>query len=310
MKGICGLFLGALATAMALPWPAAAEGCLGPVPVAGQVMALDPKTGQAKEVYRVPGACLAPPAVAAGVLYVGRPYQLDAVKLQGGKVLWTFAADYIVYDIRPTPQAVFCGAGSTLHAVDPATGKEIWRFQSHGAIDRMLLSDGMVLFGSHQGVRAVDEQTGKPRWLLPGPLGWDELSLGGKGNLAKAVDMTYRALEDSSAARAAALNNPQMKITDMKDRLREGDVAAVLPNNSVTQFMGAADRHNIRYGWGGGSMGTPACHSTAPSPLPANQITGAGHSALWAVQGDQGRTHATQRAMVSAAGQINKPGNG
>jgi outer membrane protein assembly factor BamB len=183
MKGTYALFLGALATGLTLPCLAAAEGCLGPTPVAGRVMALDPRTGRANEVYQVPGASLARPAVAADVLYVGRPYQLDAVKLQGGKVLWSFPADYIVYDIRPTPQTVFCGAGATLHAVKPATGKEIWKFQSKGAVDGLLLADGMVLFGSHQGVRAVDQQTGRQRWLLPGPRGWDELSLGGGGTI-------------------------------------------------------------------------------------------------------------------------------
>jgi outer membrane protein assembly factor BamB len=146
-------------------------------------MALDPKTGQAGEVYRVSGAPLAQPAVDPGVLYVGRPYQLDAVQLQGSKVLWTFPADYIVYDIRPTPQAIFCGAGATLHAVNPATGKEIWKFQSNGAVDGLLLTDGMALFASHHGARAVDRQTGKQRWLLPGPRGWAELSLGGKGTI-------------------------------------------------------------------------------------------------------------------------------
>src|SRR5215469_3376355 len=137
-----------------------------------------------------------------------------------------------------------------------------------------------------------------------------KVSIGGKGNLAKAVDMTYRALEESSADRAAALNNPNMKITDMKDRLREGDVAAVMPSNSVTQFMQAADAHNIRYGWGGGSMGTPAFHSATPTPLPPNQITGAGHEALWVIQGNQGRTHAATQALTTAKAQVNKPTGG
>src|SRR5262249_22987372 len=109
MKNTNGLFLGALAVGMALPSLAAAEGCLGRLSLAGQVLAIDPKTGQAKEVYQAAGARLTQPAVAAGVLYIGNRDELKAVQLQGGKLLWTFKADYTVYDIQPTPQAIFCG---------------------------------------------------------------------------------------------------------------------------------------------------------------------------------------------------------
>lgn len=56
------------------------------------------------------------------------------------------------------------------------------------------------------------------------------------GPKAKSIDETYRQLEESSAARAEAAGDPSLKITDLKDNLREGDVAAVAPNNPVTQY--------------------------------------------------------------------------
>lgn len=132
-----------------------------------------------------------------------------------------------------------------------------------------------------------------------------KMSLGGSA-LARSVDRTYRSLEETSAQRAAAMNNPGLKITDMKDRLREGDVAAVMPHNSVTNFMDTANHHNIRYGWGGGSMGTPAFHNASPLPVPQNTWTGPGHVSLSAIQGESGRAHQMTRAQTQLAGQINK----
>jgi hypothetical protein len=67
-------------------------------------------------------------------------------------------------------------------------------------------------------------------------------SLGtGKG---KAVDSTYRQMEESSAVRAEALGDPSLKITDMNDGLRPGDVAGKKPVNAVTQF---ADQSEHQY---------------------------------------------------------------
>jgi outer membrane protein assembly factor BamB len=183
MNNTFGPLFVALAVAAFVPSLSGAEGCLGSLPLQAQVLALDAKTGQAKEVYQVTGGEFTQPAIAAGVLYVGSGYTLRAVQLQGGKLLWTFKADYTVYDIKPTPQAVFCGAGSTLYSVNPATGKENWKYESNGAVSGLILTDGLVVFGSHNGVCAVDQQTGKERWLLPGSLGWCELSLGGKGTV-------------------------------------------------------------------------------------------------------------------------------
>ena len=162
--------------------------------------------------------------------------------------------------------------------------------------DVMLRSDEHPKFCPQCGF-SVDQRS-KPR-----P---SKVSIGGSA-IARSVDMTYRALEDGSAARAEAVGNPNLKITNMKDRLREGDSAAMLPNNSVTQFMGLAAESNIRYGFGGGSMGRNVSLNTAsPAPIPTNAITGAGHSALWAIQGEQGRTHQMTRNQAAVVGQVNK----
>jgi hypothetical protein len=56
----------------------------------------------------------------------------------------------------------------------------------------------------------------------------------------KIGDITYRQLEADSAARAEAAGNPAMKITDMNETPREGDIAAKPVKNTVTQYMDAA----------------------------------------------------------------------
>lgn len=60
---------------------------------------------------------------------------------------------------------------------------------------------------------------------------------------AKGVDMTYKMLEDSSAAMAAESGNPHLKVTDLKDNLRMGDVAA-----KPVQFRDPVYRHMIENG--------------------------------------------------------------
>jgi hypothetical protein len=132
-----------------------------------------------------------------------------------------------------------------------------------------------------------------------------KVSIGGSA-IGKSVDGMYRHLEETSAVRAAAVNNPNLKITNMKDRLREGDVAAVMPNNSVTRFMQVAEQSNIRYGFGGGSVGAPAFQSSTPLPVPQNTWTGPGHEALAAIQGEQGRTHQLTRVQAAVGGRLNK----
>jgi len=140
----------------------------------------------------------------------------------------------------------------------------------------------------------------------------------GKSNINKAVDMTYRALEESSAVRAEAAGNPNFKITNMKDNLREGDVAAMPIRNSVTQFMDEAGSQGAKFGWGGGAAAAssapiaqvnPNFKAQAGAVKPdgvLNGMTGPGHVALSAIQGDRGQTHIGKRAEQVHAGRLNK----
>lgn len=52
----------------------------------------------------------------------------------------------------------------------------------------------------------------------------DRLNIG--TNRGKAGDRTYREIEEASKVRAEMAGDPSLKITDMNDNLREGDVAA------------------------------------------------------------------------------------
>ena len=130
------------------------------------------------------------------------------------------------------------------------------------------------------------------------------IALGGSA-IARSVDQTYRAIEASSAERAALAGSNALKITDMKDHLREGDVAVKMPVNSVTNFMDFAKDRGVQYGWGGGMSSGVAFNGPA-NPVPQNTWTGPGHVALSGIQGVNGSTAAEIRAQMTAAGQINR----
>lgn len=111
------------------------------------------------------------------------------------------------------------------------------------------------------------------------------IAIGGSA-IAKSTDLTYRQLEDSSAARAAELGAPSLKITDLRDNLREGDVAAKgPPDNVITRF----DREAVAQGrkpmtaWGGG-FATPGARVAAPIQGAGGNFVGPGHIALQGAQ--------------------------
>lgn len=60
----------------------------------------------------------------------------------------------------------------------------------------------------------------------------EQVNIGGSP-IARSVDKMYRDLETTSAARAEASGNPALKVTNLKDNLREGDVAAFAPQPSA-----------------------------------------------------------------------------
>lgn len=127
-------------------------------------------------------------------------------------------------------------------------------------------------------------------------------AIGGSA-IQQAVDGTYRMLEETSAARAEMVGQPNIKVTNLRDGLREGDVAAVpLPNNTVTGFMAQAGERGIRYGFQtGGAAGV--AHGAARTDLEPGKFTGPAHVSLAAAQSREGM--ATAKQMV-ANGQINK----
>lgn len=107
----------------------------------------------------------------------------------------------------------------------------------------------------------------------------------------KAVDLTYRQLEKSSEVRAEMAGDPSLKVTNLKDNLREGDVAAFAPQpskeyQSQVEAMAAATGQGISH-WQSAPMGasTSQVLSYAKSG-PDRQSTGAG--VLAAIQGGNG----------------------
>jgi hypothetical protein len=132
---------------------------------------------------------------------------------------------------------------------------------------------------------------------------------------ARSVDQTYSLLEESSAVRAqlaeeAGVPSAQarsLKVTDLKDNLREGDVAAKIPaypNNPVGQFMQQAEQVGIKYGWqraqtpGGGNYNGPTTSRTG------QRVSGPANDALGAVQGDSGFQHQQTRAEMARRGEL------
>lgn len=132
----------------------------------------------------------------------------------------------------------------------------------------------------------------------------------GPRNMSKATDASYRALEEGSQVRAEALGDPSLKITNIKDNLRAGDVAAITPNNAVNQFA-EQQKHNY---WGGGAgasggsfdlgLSTQALVSQARAQRGGEQSPGA--VALAAIQGKKApgspNIHPSVRAGAGFAG--------
>jgi len=163
-------------------------------------------------------------------------------------------------------------------------------------------------FCPHCGTDFGDEE------LEPVP---SKVAIGGSA-IVKAVDGTYNIIEETSAARAEELNAPWLKTTNMRDNLREGDVAAMpLPNNVITNFqetMRRAYGPTASYGFQGAAMSPGGSQPLSPgggdpnSYIKGNEgvFTGPGHVALSAAQGPSGTTHKTQLALATAAGQLNR----
>jgi hypothetical protein len=113
-----------------------------------------------------------------------------------------------------------------------------------------------------------------------------KIAIGGS-NIARATDMTYSLVESSSAARAAELGQPGLKVTDMNDNLRHGDVAAKAPDNAVTRFAREAKTNlGINYMQWGGGLGGAASGPRIETGVPGQAYSGPGHVALRGVQAE------------------------
>lgn len=102
--------------------------------------------------------------------------------------------------------------------------------------------------------------------------------------LGKSGDQVYRQMEDASAVRAEAAGDPSLKITNMKDNLREGDVAAIAPQPSkeYQQQVQALKQGNPEFSpWQANVAGQLAMVKSGP-----DRTTGA--RALTAIQGARG----------------------
>lgn len=135
----------------------------------------------------------------------------------------------------------------------------------------------------------------------------------GGSSAARAVDYTYAQAEAAGAARAALAGNPNLKITDMKDQVREGDVAMATANvspdfrsfiSAANQVAGAIPNNPglFRYGFigGGGGPGVPhpRVGGMMPGPGGPQSFVGPGHVAMSAFQPD----HDRNLAIVKASG--------
>lgn len=92
------------------------------------------------------------------------------------------------------------------------------------------------------------------------------LPRGGKSigsNISKSVDQTYRNMEEQGQRAFEMTGNPHSKVTNLKDNLREGDVAAVVPQPSkeyrdAVASLGGAAGFGAGASTGGGEAFRPA----------------------------------------------------
>lgn len=128
---------------------------------------------------------------------------------------------------------------------------------------------------------------------------------------ARAVDFTYDQLVAAGAARAELTGNPGLKINDMRDNCRVGDIAAKSANTSpeFNAFTRAAAQAGqalpggmLRYGFIGGGAGPgtaqPRVGPMMPGPGGPNSWVGPGHIAMHAFQ----QVHDRNIEVVRAGG--------
>jgi hypothetical protein len=114
----------------------------------------------------------------------------------------------------------------------------------------------------------------------------------------KSIDGTYRQMVQASEGRAESFGQPAMRITDMKDNLREGDVAAMVPQPSPEyQAMTAETPPQFQ---GGAGMGQPEAVMAAIAGAKAGprSAQGTGANVLSMIQGGGNRPPAPASPLV------------
>lgn len=100
--------------------------------------------------------------------------------------------------------------------------------------------------------------------------------------LGRSGDATYREIERTSEVRAEAAGDHALKITNMRDGLREGDIAAMPVNNAVSRY---ADEAHSALGFNY-FQGSPQGELARANSGPDRASTGG--KALSAIQGGKG----------------------
>lgn len=137
---------------------------------AGQVYALDSKTGQRKWAFNTNGKVYSTPAVANGYVVVGSSdnniYCLSAAT---GKLVWKLAANRPVLGSPLIEKGVVYIGASDGHfrAINLKSGKLLWDFDqvNNFVVTKPLLYQGKVYFGSWGNeFYALDAKTGQLAW--------------------------------------------------------------------------------------------------------------------------------------------------
>jgi outer membrane protein assembly factor BamB len=148
----------------------AADDCLYLI-AGSRVLALDAATGAERWHFDAPAVIFAPPAIAAGGVYVvdylGTVYALDAVS---GMERWRVATE-ARQSVEPVVVAdgrVHLGSGAALYTLEAAAGTPKWRFPAQGEIiGSPVVAEGRVHFGSADHcLYTLDAVTGQLRWKL------------------------------------------------------------------------------------------------------------------------------------------------
>ncbi len=189
-----------------MPTPAISDGHLVFSTGAGEVFALDPKTGRQLWVRQLGGmGNMSSPAIANGKIYVGMsvPAYLFSLDLQTGKTLWkgvipnaintgmgdvspAVSGNTVVTDAVSSPQTIDgkVTMDVSVRAFDSHTGKPLWTHMMgrgpkppsfKGGVP--MIHDGVVYVGApvNSEYQALDLKTGKLLWTWkvpnPGPAG-------------------------------------------------------------------------------------------------------------------------------------------